>query len=92
MSRRNYGGTLKDLLVHLRPEQEKRILYQSLSFDEMVKRIDGVGKDDMMIMSVQRRRIFKRHHEERSLLNHVVRSDILPLELREKAWKAGSIF
>ena len=44
MSRRNYGGTLKDLLVHLRPEQKKRILYQSLSFDEMVKRIDSVGK------------------------------------------------
>ena len=36
---------------------------------------------------VQRRRIFKRHHEERNNLNHIVRSDILPRELREKAWK-----
>ena len=36
---------------------------------------------------VQRRRIFKKFHAERNNLNHVMRSDLLPRELREKAWR-----
>merc|ERR1712098_983223 len=36
---------------------------------------------------VQRRRIFKKHHAERKNLNWVMRSDLLPRELREKAWR-----
>ena len=36
---------------------------------------------------VQRRRIFKQTHEERRMLNSVMRSEILPRELREKAWR-----
>ena len=36
---------------------------------------------------VQRRRIFKKFHSEREKLNFVVRSDLLPMELREKAWR-----
>ena len=36
---------------------------------------------------VQRRRIFKKFHSEREKLNFIQRSELLPMELREKAWR-----
>ena len=39
MSRCNYEGTLKDLLVYFRPKQVKRIYYQRLTIHEFPSRV-----------------------------------------------------